>query len=206
ASSEPARGGGRGGPPTSRGPAAPPARGRVRRGGGRRRRCPSRSSSPGTPVRTTLWPRRSAIACAACWWCRRRSSSSRGGRSGAARRSRSSSSVRTELPAGTVTFVFTDVAGSTRLLAELGAERYAGALAEHRRVVRAACARHGGVEVDTQGDAFFLAFASAAAAVGAARELTDALAEGPVRVRVGLHTGAALVTDEGYVGSDVHLA
>src|SRR4051794_15970666 len=69
--------------------------------------------------------------------------------------------VRRDLPAGTVTFVFTDVVGSTRLLGELGAEAYAEALAEHRRVVRGACARHGGVEVDTQGDAFFLAFASA---------------------------------------------
>ena len=112
--------------------------------------------------------------------------------------------VRRELPAGTVTFVFTDVAGSTRLLGELGTEAYAEALAEHRRSVREVVARHGGVEVDTQGDAFFLAFASAASAVAAAGEL--AAADGPVRVRVGVHTGVALVTDEGYVGADVHLA
>jgi class 3 adenylate cyclase len=62
-----------------------------------------------------------------------------------------------ELPSGTVTFLFTDVEGSTRLLHELGAEEYASALAEHRRVLRRAFAAHGGVEVDTQGDAFFVA-------------------------------------------------
>jgi class 3 adenylate cyclase len=61
-----------------------------------------------------------------------------------------------ELPRGTVTFLFTDVEGSTRLLHELGAEAYDEALAEHRRVLREAFARHGGVEMDTQGDAFFL--------------------------------------------------
>ena len=66
--------------------------------------------------------------------------------------------VRHDLPTGTVTFLFTDVEGSTRLLHELGAEAYADALAEHRRIVRAACAAEGGVEVDTQGDAFFFAF------------------------------------------------
>ena len=69
--------------------------------------------------------------------------------------------VRPELPSGTVTFLFTDVEGSTRLLHELGAEAYAAALAEHRRVIREACAATGGVEVDTQGDAFFFAFPSA---------------------------------------------
>jgi len=66
--------------------------------------------------------------------------------------------MRPDLPSGTVTFLFTDVEGSTRLLHELGAEGYAEALAEHRRVIRDACTRHSGVEVDTQGDAFFLAF------------------------------------------------
>ena len=65
------------------------------------------------------------------------------------------SRVREDLPSGTVTFLFTDVEGSTRLLHELGEEAYAEALAEHRRVVRDACAAEGGVEVDTQGDAFF---------------------------------------------------
>jgi predicted ATPase len=110
------------------------------------------------------------------------------------------------LPTGTVTFLFTDVEGSTRLLRELGAERYAEALAEHRRVVREACARHRGVEVDVQGDGVFVAFATAPAALGAARELTEALASGPIRVRVGVHTGTPLLTEEGYVGADVHRA
>jgi len=72
------------------------------------------------------------------------------------------------LPAGTVTFLFTDVEGSTKLLHDLGAERYADALAEHRRVIREACAAEGGVEVDTQGDAFFFAFPTAAGAISAA--------------------------------------
>jgi class 3 adenylate cyclase len=65
--------------------------------------------------------------------------------------------VRPDLPTGTVTFVFTDVEGSTSLLNELGAEGYAAALADHRTVIREACIRDGGVEVDTQGDAFFFA-------------------------------------------------
>ena len=80
------------------------------------------------------------------------------------------------LPSGTVTFLFTDVEGSTRLLQELGAEGYAAALQEHRRVVRQACAAHGGVEVDTQGDAFFVAFPTAPGALAAAAELTEGLA------------------------------
>jgi predicted ATPase/class 3 adenylate cyclase len=114
--------------------------------------------------------------------------------------------VRPELPTGTVTFLFTDVEGSTRLLHSLGAESYAEALAEHRRVIRAACAREGGVEVDTQGDAFFFAFGSASGAVSAAAAFTEELASGPIQVRVGLHTGTPLVTAEGYVGKDVHFA
>jgi predicted ATPase/class 3 adenylate cyclase len=114
--------------------------------------------------------------------------------------------VRTDLPTGTVTFLFTDVEGSTRLLHELGAERYADALAEHRRVVREACLAHEGVEVDTQGDAFFVAFPTAVSALAVADEITGRLAPGPVRVRIGVHTGAPLVTTEGYVGDDVHLA
>jgi predicted ATPase len=114
--------------------------------------------------------------------------------------------MRRDLPAGTVTFLFTDVEGSTRLLRELGAAAYAGALVEHRRVVREAFAEHGGVEVDTQGDAFFYAFPTAPGALTAADAATEALAAGPIRVRIGLHTGAAHVTGEGYVGEDVHLA
>jgi class 3 adenylate cyclase len=111
-----------------------------------------------------------------------------------------------DLPTGTVTFLFTDVEGSTKLLHELGAEEYAQALREHRRIVREACAAEGGVEVDTQADAFFFAFASAPRAVAAAEVITDALAPGRVHLRIGLHTGAPVVTDEGYVGNDVHYA
>jgi predicted ATPase len=114
--------------------------------------------------------------------------------------------VRSDLPAGTVTFLLTDVEGSTKLLRELGAESYADALAEHRRIVREECAAERGVEVDTQGDAFFFAFPSAPGAVAAAEGITDALADGAIHVRIGLHTGTPLVTDEGYVGDDVHFA
>ena len=114
--------------------------------------------------------------------------------------------MRRDLPSGTVTFLFTDVEGSTRLLHSLGAEGYAEALAEHRRVIREVCASEGGVEVDTQGDAFFFAFATAPGALAAASALTESLASGPIAVRVGLHTGTPLLTDEGYVGNDVHFA
>jgi len=110
-----------------------------------------------------------------------------------------------DLPTGTVTLFFTDIEGSTRLLHELG-ERYADVIAEHRRVLREAFAHHGGVEVDTQGDAFFVAFARATDAVGAARDAQQALAGGRVRVRIGIHTGEPVVTEEGYVGTDVHRA
>jgi predicted ATPase len=110
-----------------------------------------------------------------------------------------------ELPTGTVTFLFTDIEGSTKLLHELG-DAYADRLAEHRRVLRHAFERHGGVEVDTQGDAFFVAFARATEALAAAAEAQRALVDGPIKVRIGLHTGEPLVTDEGYVGIDVHRA
>jgi class 3 adenylate cyclase len=96
--------------------------------------------------------------------------------------------VRADLPTGTVTFVFTDVAGSTRLLQEHG-NAYADILAAHRDVVRGALRRHSGVEVDTQGDAFFVAFARASDAAAAADEIRDGLRDGPLRVRVGIHTG-----------------
>ncbi|MFN2470790.1 MAG: adenylate/guanylate cyclase domain-containing protein [Gaiellaceae bacterium] len=92
-------------------------------------------------------------------------------------------------PEGTVTFLFTDVEGSTRLLYELGPEEYAEALAQHRRALREAFEAHGGVEVDTQGDAFFVAFGSANEAVGAAAKAKEVLEGTPIRVRIGLHTG-----------------
>ncbi|MGH2976755.1 MAG: ATP-binding protein [Gaiellaceae bacterium] len=108
------------------------------------------------------------------------------------------------LPQGTVTLLFTDIEGSTRLLQELGPASYAEALAEHRRIVREAAAAHGGVEVDTQGDAFFIAFPTPGGAAEAAQAAHDGLAAGAIRVRIGLHTGAPTATEEGYVGDDVH--
>ena len=113
------------------------------------------------------------------------------------------------LPTGTVTFVFTDIEGSTKLLHALG-DRYAQAVQQHRELLRAAFAAHGGVEVDTQGDALFAAFSRAQDAVAAAAEAQRALAahqwveDAAVRVRIGIHTGEPVVTDEGYVGIDVH--
>ncbi len=108
-----------------------------------------------------------------------------------------------QLPSGTVTLLFTDIEGSTRLLEEVG-DGYADVLAEHRRVLRDAFTRHNGVEVDTQGDAFFVAFSRATDAMAAAAEGQAALDGGPVRVRIGIHTGEPTVTGEGYVGLDVH--
>jgi predicted ATPase/class 3 adenylate cyclase len=110
------------------------------------------------------------------------------------------------LPSGTVTFLFTDVAGSTALLARSGPEGYAVELTEHRRILRAACAAWGGVEVDTAGDGFFVVFSRAADAIAAAQAAQAGLSDGPVRVRMGLHTGEPLLSDGGYVGMDVHRA
>jgi YVTN family beta-propeller protein len=116
-----------------------------------------------------------------------------------------------ELPSGTVTFLFTDIEGSTQLVKRLG-DRYADVLAEHQQLIRAAAEERGGRVVDTQGDSFFLAFPRANAAVGAAVVAQRALAEhdwpegGDVRVRMGLHTGEPLVGEERYVGIGVHRA
>jgi predicted ATPase/class 3 adenylate cyclase len=112
---------------------------------------------------------------------------------------------RRALPRGTVTFLFTDVEGSTRLLREHGAG-YAAMLDEHRHLLRQAFEMHHGVEVDTQGDAFFVAFARAGDAVAAATDARRTLDGGPIRVRMGIHTGEPLVTEDGYVGIDVHRA
>lgn len=112
--------------------------------------------------------------------------------------------MRPDLPSGTVTFLFSDVEGSTRLLGQLGATAYADALLEHRRVIREAATARGGVEVDTQGDALFIAFPTAAGAMGAAAVAMDRLASGPIRVRMGIHTGTPHLGSEGYVGHDVH--
>lgn len=118
----------------------------------------------------------------------------------------------TTLPAGTVTFLFTDIEGSTRLLHVLGGEDYAQVLADHRRLLREAFTDAGGREVDTQGDAFFVAFARARDAVVAAVAAQRAVLRHPwsqeveLRVRMGLHTGEPVRSDEGYVGIDVHRA
>src|SRR5712692_792166 len=100
--------------------------------------------------------------------------------------------VRRDLLRGTVTFLFTDVEGSTKLLHDRGAAEYAKALAEHRRILRAAFGANGGVEVDTQGDAFFVAFPTAPGALEAAAEALEGLAPGPIRVRMGIHTGSLI--------------
>ncbi len=111
-----------------------------------------------------------------------------------------------ELPAGTVTLLFTDIVGSTRLLQELG-DGYRDALDEHRRILGAAFDRHGGVVVDLQGDASFAAFPSAAGAVAAAADVIRELAaRDRVSVRVGIHSGEPVRTEDSYVGLDVHRA
>jgi class 3 adenylate cyclase len=115
----------------------------------------------------------------------------------------------TTLPGGTVTFVFTDIEGSTRLLQELGDEAYGRVSGDHRRLVRETFGAHAGTEIDTQGDAFFFSFPRArdavAAAVDAQRALRDhEWPEGrEVSVRMGLHTGEPHVGEEGYLGLDV---
>jgi class 3 adenylate cyclase/tetratricopeptide (TPR) repeat protein len=115
------------------------------------------------------------------------------------------------LPSGAVTFVFTDIEGSTRLVKALR-DRYPRVLAEHRRLVRAAIAAQAGHEVDTQGDAFFVAFAGAKQAVLCALEIQRALAGhewppgAPVRVRIGIHTGNAAPAEGMYTGLAVHRA
>jgi class 3 adenylate cyclase len=109
-------------------------------------------------------------------------------------------------PSGTVTLVFTDMEGSTRLLAKLGTEEYKRALTRHRSAVREAFGRHQGYEVDYEGDAFFYAFQSATAALAAVQEAVAALAEGPISVRVGVHTGEPSLDRPKYVGMDVHRA
>src|SRR5690242_16588649 len=115
----------------------------------------------------------------------------------------------TTLPAGTVTFVFTDIEGSTKLLQELGDEGYGKVSGDHRRLVRETFGARGGTEIDTQGDAFFFSFPRARDAVAAAVDAQRALRghdwpEGrELRVRMGLHTGEPHVGEEGYLGLDV---
>ncbi|HSC72677.1 MAG TPA: adenylate/guanylate cyclase domain-containing protein [Gaiellaceae bacterium] len=112
------------------------------------------------------------------------------------------------LPSGTVTFLFTDIEGSTALLRELG-DRYADVLGRERSILRETLTDAGGREIDTQGDAFFFSFTRARDAVAGAVAAQRALAEHAwpggvdVKVRMGLHTGEPSVGDEGYVGLDV---
>ena len=109
-------------------------------------------------------------------------------------------------PSGTVTFVFTDIEGSTALLDELGAEAYKEALADHRRALREAFGAHSGYEVDDAGDGLFYAFASASEGVTAVAQAMASLADGSVQSRVGVHTGEPVLDPPKYVGSDVHKA
>src|SRR5436190_24381137 len=110
----------------------------------------------------------------------------------------------TGLPSGTVTFLFADVEGSTRLVAELGEAAWAELLGGQRRVIEERCSARGGKVVDQEGDGTFVVFQTASDALQAAGEIQCGLAEGRLRVRIGVHTGAPLLTDEGYVGLDVH--
>jgi predicted ATPase/class 3 adenylate cyclase len=117
-----------------------------------------------------------------------------------------------EQPVGTVTLLFTDIEGSTRLLQSLGTDRYAAALALHHSLLRDAFERHGGYEVDCEGDSFFIAFERAEDAVRAAREAQAAVAEQEwpdehsLRVRMGIHAGEPMAVPPKYVGLDVHKA
>jgi DNA-binding NarL/FixJ family response regulator/class 3 adenylate cyclase len=113
-----------------------------------------------------------------------------------------------ELPTGTVTFVFTDVEGSTKLVRDLG-DSYVGVISDHRRLVREALAERNGYEVDARGDEFFLAFQSPDDALGTAiaiqeRHDSHDWPGPPVRVRIGIHTGEPSIEDDDYVGIDVH--
>ena len=108
-----------------------------------------------------------------------------------------------DLPSGTVTFLFTDIEGSTRLVEALGSG-YVELLAEHHRLIRDAAGRRGGVEFGTQGDAIFFAFSDPDDALVAAELAQEALASSDTRVRMGIHTGNPLLTSEGYAGIDVH--
>ena len=120
--------------------------------------------------------------------------------------------VLADLPTGTVTFLFTDLEGSTRLLKDLGRDRYARLLEEQQRLLRSAFEDAGGHEIDTQGDAFFVAFGSAAEAIRAAEAGQRVLVAHPwpesarVRVRMGIHTGEPALGSERYVGLGVHRA
>jgi predicted ATPase/class 3 adenylate cyclase len=116
-----------------------------------------------------------------------------------------------DLPSGTVTLLFTDIEGSTAL-AEKAGDRWPSLLGEHNRILREAFSAHGGIELGSEGDAFFVAFTAAGSAAAAAAEAQRALAahawpdDEVIRVRMGLHTGEPTPTADGYVGLDMHRA
>ncbi len=122
-----------------------------------------------------------------------------------------STAAQTTLPTGTVTFLFTDIEGSTRLVEALGA-RYAPILADHCEIIREAIAAGGGTELGTEGDSFFVVFPNASGGVMAAIAAQRALSahawpdKADVRIRMGLHTGEAMLGGENYMGLDVHRA
>jgi predicted ATPase/class 3 adenylate cyclase len=122
-------------------------------------------------------------------------------------------SAPTTLPTGTVTFLFTDIEGSTRLIQQLGTERYSALLETHQAIVREALRSSEGVEIKTEGDSFFAVFRSAGGAISATVSMQRALGAQPwppdaaIRVRMGLHTGEGVIApDADYVGLDVHRA
>src|SRR4051812_13082381 len=118
----------------------------------------------------------------------------------------------TALPTGTVTFMFTDIEGSTRLLQALGSDVYGDCLERHSMIVRSAIGECSGVELGTEGDSFFAVFASAVSGIRSAVQAQRALADADwppgveLRIRVGIHTGEAAQRGNGYVGLDVHRA
>jgi class 3 adenylate cyclase len=121
--------------------------------------------------------------------------------------------TRARPPTGTVTFLFTDIEGSTRLVQALGSAGWTALLERHRSIIRAALADHGGLEIQTEGDSFFAVFDRVPEAVAAAADAQRALAVEPwptdarIRVRMGLHTGEGILDADGsYVGSAVHRA
>jgi predicted ATPase/class 3 adenylate cyclase len=111
-----------------------------------------------------------------------------------------------DLPSGTITLLFADIEGSTALLRELGPERYGAALAEYRRVMREAITTHGGVEVETEGDGFFVVFPTARQATAGAMAAQAGLTDRQLQARMGLHTGEPLIVEGDYTGIDVHRA
>src|SRR5215212_6143138 len=118
----------------------------------------------------------------------------------------------TDQPTGTVTMLFTDIEGSTRLVQELGRTDYSTLLGDHHRLMRAAITAAGGSVVKTEGDAFFAVFRSARGAIVAATQMQRALSEqawpqgSVVRVRMGVHTGEVELVEGEYVGLDIHRA